>query len=64
MGFISNKERIFDIVLTQYGSELFSKGILIPKFFTVFDSEVCYASGSQDLIIESTPVFEAFSDSE
>ena len=62
MGFLDAKTSIIHITLTSKGRELLSKGILQPRFFTLFDSEVCYNSSSFDFSIEELPVFEAMSD--
>lgn len=58
MGFISKKDQIIDIKLTSYGRELLIKGILNFKYFVASDLEVQYMSSSDDLIVESLPVFE------
>lgn len=42
MGFLDPKERILDIILTEKGRELLSKGELVIKYYAFFDDEVDY----------------------
>jgi len=42
MEFLDKKERVFDIVLSQYGKHLLSKGELKPKYYAFFDDNVVY----------------------
>ncbi len=64
MGFIDKKSRVIDLVLTTYGKELMSKGLLSGaiKYFALGDTEIQYVSSSADLDIEAIPVLEPLSD--
>jgi hypothetical protein len=62
MAFITKKDRIIDVTLSSYGRELLSKGILSLKYFNLIDNEAIYLSSSDELTVESLPVFEAFYD--
>jgi hypothetical protein len=53
MEFLDKKERVFDIVLSQYGKHLLSKGELKPEFYAFFDDNIVYdinyaSSGSSE----------------
>ena len=73
MGFLDNKSRVIDMVLTDYGKELYSKGELRFEYYAFSDDEIDYdpwisnsASLSQTELTASkieqilnTPIMEA-----
>lgn len=62
MGFIDKKQNVIDIVLTSYGKELLSKGILTFDYFKLIDENFLYSSSFDDYYQESLPIFESLSD--
>lgn len=42
MKFFDSKEEVLDIQLTQYGRQLYSKGVWKPKYYAFFDEGVLY----------------------
>jgi hypothetical protein len=44
MSFFDSKQEVLNIELTQYGKELFSKGLFDPNYYAFFDDDVIYDS--------------------
>lgn len=42
MGFVDNKDKILEIILTDYGRKLLSKGELVIKYYSFGDDEIDY----------------------
>ena len=55
MGFLDQKERILDIVLTDYGKELLSKNQLNFKYYAFSDEGINYSGSlSSSLAVSSS----------
>ena len=54
MGFLDPKERVMDIILTQYGrSKLAQEGSLKVKYYRFFDDEIDYGTPNITLAAET-----------
>jgi hypothetical protein len=42
MSFFDSKQEVINIELTQYGKELFAKGLFEPKYYAFFDDDIIY----------------------
>lgn len=65
MGFLDEKSRVLDVVLTELGRTAYSEGKMELFYFSLFDDGIDYdpfiddASTDVDSVIDSTPILEA-----
>lgn len=55
MEFFNKKEEVLEVILTQKGKELFSKGLFKPYYYSFHDNDIIYDNNSNELQNQTVP---------